>query len=57
MEQLGTTLGATSLDGHGSPPEGMGLDHPVQPEELTGIEMLAGLPWPALRELAGHARR
>ena len=33
------------------------LDAPVQPEELTGIELLAGLPWGALRDLAGHARR
>ena len=30
---------------------------PVAPEELTGIELLAGLPWAALKELAGHARR
>jgi CRP-like cAMP-binding protein len=30
---------------------------PVLPEELTGVELLAGLPYAALGDLAGHARR
>jgi len=30
---------------------------PVAPDELTGIELLAGLPWSALTELAARARR
>lgn len=57
MEPLGTVLGATSLGGKGARPAEAGVDSPVQPEELTGVELLAGLPWPALRDLAGHARR
>jgi HD-GYP domain-containing protein (c-di-GMP phosphodiesterase class II) len=33
------------------------LQRPVQPEELTGVELLAGLPYGALSDLARHARR
>ncbi len=32
-------------------------ERPVVPEELTGIELLAGLPYSALRAIAGRARR
>ena len=57
MESLGTALGATTRGEQDTPPVVDGLDAPVQPEELTGIELLAGLPWQALRDLAGHAQR
>ncbi|MDQ3739351.1 MAG: cyclic nucleotide-binding domain-containing protein [Actinomycetota bacterium] len=58
MESHGTALGAALRGGRGAHgPDDPRLDLPVEPEELTGIELLAGLPWPALRDLAGHARR
>nr|MDQ5808025.1 cyclic nucleotide-binding domain-containing protein [Actinomycetota bacterium] len=58
MESHGTALGAALRGGRGAQgPDDPRLDLPVEPEELTGIELLAGLPWPALRDLAGHARR
>jgi HD-GYP domain-containing protein (c-di-GMP phosphodiesterase class II) len=34
-----------------------GPGRPVAPEELTGVELLAGLPWRALQELATRAHR
>jgi len=33
------------------------LARPVAPDELTTVELLAGLPWPALRRLAARAQR
>ena len=57
MESLGIALD-TAWRGEHEAESGDGrLDAPVRPDELTGIELLAGLPWQALVDLAGHARR